>query len=197
MFEYGWNFTVFTESLCPLKVCLRLPQFKSNSFAVWSIDADTMKSPSGRSMLVVTLTPSTFPPWSNTWIMIGYIPDWLNVIREGVRASRIYEVPHFDLGVTAARCQVRSFRVETDAWHPVLVTLATQNELTLRQAPDLIGRKWSNIYHSGRSYLPREVIRSSRADGSRRVHRDGGDGHHMSFEGLLQHCISVLVSVEV
>ena len=45
IFEYGWNVTWLTLSTCPLKVCLTTPAFISNNRAVWSIEADTKKSP--------------------------------------------------------------------------------------------------------------------------------------------------------
>ena len=45
LFEYGWKQIELTESTCPRKVCLQRPSCASHSFAVWSIEQLTTKSP--------------------------------------------------------------------------------------------------------------------------------------------------------
>ena len=54
IFENGWNDTWLTESTGPRKVCLTLPLPRSNSLHVWSMLADTIKSP-----VSLNLTPQT------------------------------------------------------------------------------------------------------------------------------------------
>jgi len=79
------------------------------------MEADTTKSPiyfqkqKSQNQLYKTKREIIF-----TSVVESNIPYWLNVILEGMGASRIQEIPYFNSTISAACYQMRSFGMETN-----------------------------------------------------------------------------------
>ena len=134
---YGWNFTEFTESTWPRRVSLHLidqqntkrllieavtkvspaqhayfDEFKSHSLAVWSIEADTRKSP-----LWWKSTPQVACVWSAEKkplierIACDWIAAWIKkfaLTAESCHRWRWDEIPQLDDTITSGGCKMSS-----------------------------------------------------------------------------------------
>ena len=124
-------------------------EFTSQSFAVWSMDDEAMKfcwwceGIGLRNVSLSSLTKNLLISWlsankqkatqEKTYTRMVEIdaPHWLCVVCVRGNARCTGKVPQLHRAIACGRCKVRTMRMKLKPRQPILVTLATHDQITL------------------------------------------------------------------